>query len=156
AAPIKAQLAPLEEQLQAAKAAGDKVQAVVIRARIAELKLKLAVEIAALQPLRDQVKALQAVAKASRESLKTALAPLQPLVDQEKALAAANQNLRNQAKTAREAAQAAMKAGNWSTMLSEFDRVISLQQQALTNLQQIGGLKTQIGAGLQAAIDAHK
>lgn len=155
-APLKEQLKPLEEQLKAAKEAKDLEEMVVLRARMADLRLKIAAELAELQPLRDQLDPLKEQMQAKKAEIDALQAQIQPLRDQEATLHASTQALGEQAKAAMTGVEAAMKAGNWSEMLSGLDTVIALKQQQLPNLQQLAGLKTQIGTILQTALDAHK
>lgn len=155
-APLKAQLQPLEAQLKAAKEAKDLEEIMVLRARMAELRLKMAAEVAKLQPLRDQLEPLKAQAQAKKAELDALQAQVQPLRDQEAALHTSIQALGDQSKAAMTGVEEAMKAGNWETMLSGLDTVISLKQQQLPMLRQLAGLKTQIGTIVQAALDAHK
>lgn len=152
--PLKEQIKPLEEQFQAAKAAKDSVQMMLLRARMAELKLKIAAEVAKLQPLRDQLAPLKEQVKEKKAAVEAIQAQVQPLIDQEKALHAKDQELVEQGKAAMTAVETAMKAGDWNAMLSGLDTVISLKQQGIANLQQISSLKTQINGMLTTALAA--
>jgi len=152
--PFRDQIKALEEQLKAAKANKDEAQALVLRAKIIDLRMQMMNAGTELQPLREQIKAIQDKLKEKEAAVKAIRDQLKPLWEQEKALWTKNQEIHAARKKAWNAVLAALKANDHTSLLAAVDTVITQQQAVIADLQQIITLKEQVAKILNDAIAA--